>query len=81
MPLHHAEDPAVQERSVAAFAGLHATCAEAWRDEAAEFLRYAREHREVVARFGRFPHRNAVLGRASTPEEHAYLEAAPRYGQ
>lgn len=81
MPLQHAEDLALQERSVALFAALHATCAAAWRDAAAGFLRFAREHRDVVARFGRFPHRNAVLGRASTPAEHAYLEAAPRYGQ
>jgi uncharacterized protein (DUF924 family) len=36
-------------------------------------LRYARHHREIVARYGRFPHRNAVLGRASTPEELQFL--------
>ena len=81
MPLHHAEDLALQERAVAAFATLHADCAESWRAYAAEFLRYAREHRDVVARFGRFPHRNAVLGRSATADEHAYLERAPRYGQ
>ncbi|HSP98553.1 MAG TPA: DUF924 family protein [Candidatus Dormibacteraeota bacterium] len=81
MPLHHAEDLAVQERGVAAFAALHAACAEAWRGAAAAFLKYAREHRDVVARFGRFPHRNAVLGRPATAAERAYLEAAPRYGQ
>ena len=36
-------------------------------------LDYARRHRDVIARFGRFPHRNAILGRASSPEELAYL--------
>lgn len=44
-------------------------------------LKSAAEHRDVVARFGRFPHRNQVLGRASTPEELDYLKAANRYGQ
>jgi uncharacterized protein (DUF924 family) len=38
--------------------------------------RYAREHREIIARFGRFPHRNQILGRASTPEEVLYLAHA-----
>jgi len=39
-----------------------------------EFTRYAEAHRDVVARFGRFPHRNAILGRESRPEEIAFLE-------
>lgn len=38
-----------------------------------ESLRFARHHRDIVARFGRFPHRNAVLGRPSTPEEERFL--------
>lgn len=38
-----------------------------------ESLRYARHHRDIVARFGRFPHRNALLGRSSTPEEDRFL--------
>jgi uncharacterized protein (DUF924 family) len=63
MPLEHAEDLALQERAV--------VLVEALGD--AEFLRYARLHRDVIARFGRFPHRNPVLGRKSTPEELAYL--------
>ena len=46
-----------------------------------ENLQSAAEHRDVVARFGRFPHRNEVLGRASTPDELAYLQDAKRYGQ
>ena len=41
----------------------------------AELDRYARAHREVIARFGRFPHRNAALGRTSTPDEQAWLDA------
>ena len=46
-----------------------------------ENLRSAAEHRDVVARFGRFPHRNEVLGRTSTPDELVYLKDAKRYGQ
>jgi uncharacterized protein (DUF924 family) len=38
------------------------------------FTRYARAHRDVIAKFARFPHRNAVLGRSSSPAEIAYLE-------
>jgi uncharacterized protein (DUF924 family) len=38
-----------------------------------DMLDYAHRHRGVIARFGRFPHRNAILGRASTPEEAEYL--------
>jgi uncharacterized protein (DUF924 family) len=38
-------------------------------------LKYARHHRDIIARFGRFPHRNAMLGRATTPEEQAFLDA------
>jgi uncharacterized protein (DUF924 family) len=38
-----------------------------------EMTRYAADHRDVIRRFGRFPHRNAALGRASTPDELAYL--------
>ena len=40
----------------------------------AGFVKYAEMHRDIVRRFGRFPHRNAVLGRPSTPEELAFLE-------
>lgn len=46
-----------------------------------ENLQSAAEHRDVVARFGRFPHRNEVLGRVSTPDELDYLKDAKRYGQ
>lgn len=46
-----------------------------------ENLQSAAEHRDVVARFGRFPHRNEVLGRTSTAEELAFLRDAKRYGQ
>lgn len=65
MPFMHSEDPADQELSVELFAqpGLEKN------------YRFARHHRDIVARFGRFPHRNAVLGRESTPEEVEYLNS------
>ncbi|MDI4631915.1 DUF924 family protein [Pelomonas sp. V22] len=68
MPLEHAEDLAMQDRSVAAFEQL---AAEDERMTGA--LDYAIKHREVVAQYGRFPHRNALLGRESTAAELAYL--------
>ena len=46
------------------------------------FAQFAELHRDIIARFGRFPHRNRLLGRANTPEEDAYLAAdAPSFGQ
>jgi uncharacterized protein (DUF924 family) len=63
LPFDHSEDPADQERSVA----LHEAAGDA------EGLKWGRHHRDLIARFGRFPHRNPILGRESTPEEQAYL--------
>lgn len=71
MPFEHAEDAAMQEQSVALFTALAE--ANPGQDYAGA-LDYAHRHRGVIARFGRFPHRNPILGRASTPEEIAYLE-------
>lgn len=73
LPLEHAEDLALQERSVALFAAQCAAADRELRPQAESFLDYARRHREVIARFGRFPHRNAALGRTSTPAELNYL--------
>ncbi len=63
MPLEHAEDATLQERSVTLFQSLGDP----------EYLKYAILHRDIVARYGRFPHRNPALGRKSTPEELAFL--------
>lgn len=68
MPFEHSEEPAMQDRSVALFTEL--AKAGPGFDSA---LDYALRHRVVIQRFGRFPHRNPILGRASTPEEVAYL--------
>ena len=68
LPFEHAEDRALQERSVALFDAL---AAEPGMDGIAD---YAFRHRDVVARFGRFPHRNRILNRESTPEEVEFLK-------
>jgi uncharacterized protein (DUF924 family) len=83
MPMQHAESLEVQQRSVAVFAALAEEPAPAFvRDALAASADYARQHRDIIACFGRFPHRNGILGRTSTPEEIAYLEGgAPTFGQ
>ena len=63
LPFMHSEHLADLERCVA----LN-------RAEGGESLRYALHHRDIVQRFGRFPHRNAVLGRVSTPQEQRFLD-------
>lgn len=73
LPLEHAEDRALQQRSVALFEALCADVPAEQRLRFGDFLDYARRHGEVIARFGRFPHRNAALGRPGTPEEMHYL--------
>nr|WP_314073557.1 DUF924 family protein [uncultured Roseococcus sp.] len=70
LPLEHAESMAAQNQSVAAFEGLRDDPASAAPGGVIEF---AWRHWQVVRRFGRFPHRNAVLGRESTAAELAYL--------
>jgi uncharacterized protein (DUF924 family) len=64
LPFMHSEDLADQQRSVA----LNETLG------APESVKFAHHHHDIVARFGRFPHRNALLGRESTPEEVAFLQ-------
>tara|TARA_R110001592_G_scaffold363398_2_gene688036 strand:+ start:104684 stop:105274 length:591 start_codon:yes stop_codon:yes gene_type:complete len=71
LPLEHCEDLETQELCVQLFREL-AERSDANRVN--DFARYAVAHRDVIARFGRFPHRNAILGRESTAEELAYLE-------
>jgi uncharacterized protein (DUF924 family) len=63
MPLMHSENLADQDRCVALFQALGRSSE----------LRYAEQHRDIIRRFGRFPHRNQLLGRASTPEEREFL--------
>lgn len=74
LPFEHAEDLALQQRGVRLFQRLAAEVAPAWRKGYTGFSDYAGHHRDIVERFGRFPHRNKVLGRASTPEETEFLK-------
>ncbi|EXF94990.1 hypothetical protein HK44_025415 [Pseudomonas fluorescens HK44] len=69
----HCEHLAVQNEAVSRFADLLAEQPEADRAVFADNLDYAERHQKIIARFGRFPHRNAVLGRASTAEELEFL--------
>ncbi|WP_284316284.1 DUF924 family protein [Labrys miyagiensis] len=63
LPFQHAEDLADQDRSVALHQAFYPS-----------YLQYAEGHRDIIRRFGRFPHRNAILGRATTPEEQHFLD-------
>ena len=74
LPLEHAESIAMQDLSVVQYQQLMDEADESERALFANFLDYAHKHRDVVLRFGRFPHRNAILGRASSVEEIAFLK-------
>ncbi|SUE63013.1 DUF924 family protein [Roseomonas gilardii] len=69
LPFEHSEDPRDQARSLQLFA-QHAE-----RSGDTHSLHWARLHADIIRRFGRFPHRNAALGRETTPEEKAFLDA------
>ncbi len=82
MPFQHSEDIATQNRSVELFRQLAREAGDDVRPVLDEAVGYAELHRDIVARFGRFPHRNLILGRANTREENEYLAAdAPTFGQ
>jgi len=74
MPLMHAESVALQRMCVRLFARLRAEARPADAGMFEDTLDYARQHAVIVERFGRFPHRNQILGRESTEEERAFLE-------
>ncbi len=75
LPLEHAEDLESQDRCVSLFGKLLDRVPDEERPLFEATLTFAVSHREIIARFGRFPHRNAVLGRPSSDEETAYLDA------
>ena len=81
LPLEHAEDIEHQDQAVRLFEELTARAGGELRPMFESFTSYARRHRDVIQRFGRFPHRNAVINRQATPEEVAYLESGgDRFG-
>ncbi len=67
LPYEHSEDLEDQERCIALFAALEDEMPDA------ELVKWAQAHYDVIRRFGRFPHRNEVLGRETTPEEAEFL--------
>lgn len=81
MPFQHAESRLDQHTSVGLFDALREDTDPAQQHHADGFLGHAREHRDIVARFGRFPHRNALLGRPSTAAELDFLRSAGNFGQ
>ncbi|MBY6189537.1 DUF924 family protein [Microbulbifer agarilyticus] len=81
MPLEHSERPDVQDESVAYFLQLQQDFAsdkpgvsQEDTQAADSYYRFARAHQDVIAQFGRYPHRNQALGRESTPDEQRWLE-------
>lgn len=71
--LEHAEDLALQNKAVRLFQALTQEATPAEHELFAGYLDYAERHQRVIARFGRFPHRNQILGRSSSAEESAFL--------
>ncbi len=82
MPLQHAESRKVQEKSVELFTKLAEAVSPTFRETFETIAQFAELHRDIVDQFGRFPHRNRLLGRENTPEEDEYLAGdAPDFGQ
>jgi uncharacterized protein (DUF924 family) len=74
LPFEHAEDLKLQKLGARLFERLSTEVAPAWRKDYINFADYSGHHRDIVERFGRFPHRNVILGRVSTPEEIEFLK-------
>lgn len=74
LPLEHSEDLVAQDRSVRLFSELRDVAVDDERKLITEALDYAIRHRDCIARFGRFPHRNTILGREDTKEEREFLK-------
>lgn len=81
MPLEHAERLEDQALSVECYEQLVAATSGVVQDFMTSFLRSAQDHKDIIERFGRFPHRNQALGRSSTEAEKEYLDTGRRFGQ
>ena len=82
MPLQHAESRKVQAKSVALYSKLAESVSATYRETFETVAHFAELHKDIVDQFGRFPHRNQLLGRENTPEENQYLAGdAPDFGQ
>lgn len=75
LPLEHAENPKLQDRSVALFESLNDRAPAGTEDYFRSAAESAQLHRDIILRFGRFPHRNLALGRRSTVEEQHFLDS------
>ncbi len=75
MPLQHAEQLSLQQESVRWLEELISPAPAAWQELLEAFLGSARRHLAIIQRFGRFPHRNAILRRDSTKEEQVFLDS------
>lgn len=74
LPLEHSETLEIQDQSVERYASLVLSVPPEQRDSVRHYLEYAWKHYVIIKRFGRYPHRNAILERPSTAEESAFLE-------
>jgi len=81
MPLEHAERLEDQALSVECYEQLVAATSGVVQDFMTSFLRSAQDHKDIIERFGRFPHRNQALGRSSTEAEKEYLDTGRHFGQ
>ena len=81
MPLQHAESRKVQAKSVALFNRLAQAVSPTYRETFLTIAQFAELHHDIIEQFGRFPHRNSLLGRENTPAENEYLTDAPDFGQ
>ena len=81
MPLMHAEKLELQRECVRRFEGLLAEAPESLKKQLEGNLAFARQHEDIIERFGRFPYRNAALGRSNTAAEDLFLTTGPRFGQ
>ncbi len=78
LPFEHSEDIADQDYSVFLYAEDAVSAPEAWKVTARLYLDFATKHRDLIRKFGRFPHRNVMLGRSATAEEEAFLKVSGR---
>ncbi|MES2414859.1 MAG: DUF924 family protein [Pseudomonadota bacterium] len=81
MPLMHAEDLSLQQECVQRFKQLALDAPDELKQNLAGNADFAVQHKDIIEKFGRFPYRNAALGRSSTPAEEEFLKTGPRFGQ
>lgn len=81
LPFEHSESAVDQHTAVGLFTQLRDTTPQGYRHLTGAYLRHAHQHRDIILRFGRFPHRNSALARESSSAELAYLEDASSFGQ